>query len=167
MSASYTSDNRNKLVLGVDDNAENLAFLKMTLEIAGYSFIGVASGLECVGTALRIRPRLILLDIQMPEFDGFATCRRLRSQAELREVPVAFVTARKTREDVREGMAAGGNDFLVKPYAREHLLARVQHWTSRRAALSSPVIEAARPAPAPGFGLSPIGQPSRIAPLGV
>ena len=82
--------------------------------------------------ALRVDPKVILLDIQMPEMDGFETCRRLRGMFLLKTVPVAFLTARKSSEDVREGLAAGGNDFIVKPFDPEKLLARVDHWMGRR-----------------------------------
>jgi CheY-like chemotaxis protein len=126
-------DNRNKVVLGVDDNASNLEFLKLTLTGAGYSFFGVSNGSDCLSMALRVPPRLILLDIQMPGIDGFETCRRLRTMPETKAVPVAFLTgSNKTRDDVRKGMSCGGNDFIVKPFDRERLLERVGHWTSRR-----------------------------------
>jgi two-component system OmpR family response regulator len=124
--------NRSKIVIGVDDNPANLAFLKTTISAAGYSFVGLSGGAECLSIVLRFPPRLILLDIQMPGMDGFETCRRLRGMAETRNVPIAFLTGRRTREDVQQGLAAGGNDFIIKPFDREHLLARVQMWTGRR-----------------------------------
>jgi DNA-binding response OmpR family regulator len=56
----------------------------------------------------------------------------LRANPELANVPVAFLTARKSVEDVSEGLAAGGNDFILKPFVRAQLLQRIQHWTARR-----------------------------------
>jgi DNA-binding response OmpR family regulator len=85
----------------------------------------------------RVTPRLILLDIQMPEMDGLETCRRIRAIRELAQVPVAFLTASKSAEDVRAGLAAGGNDFIVKPFDIQKLLLRVEHWTTRRIAVAS------------------------------
>lgn len=125
-------DNKRKVVIGVDDVPENLTFLKMVLLVGGYTFIGCASGAECLTLVRRVMPKLILLDIQMPDMDGFDACRKLRTMPELNSVPIAFLTACKTPEDVRAGIAAGGNDFIVKPFTREHLLERVRHWTSRR-----------------------------------
>jgi DNA-binding response OmpR family regulator len=79
-----------------------------------------------------VDPKLILLDVQMPEMDGFETCRRLRGMFLIKTVPVAFLTARKSPEDVRMGLSAGGNDFIVKPFDPEKLLGRVDHWMGRR-----------------------------------
>lgn len=122
---------KNKVVLGVDDQPENIFMLQAVLEADGYTFVGAASGAECLSLATRTAPRLILLDVQMPEMDGFETCRRLRAIWDLRPVPIAFLTARKSSDDVKQGIAAGGNDFILKPFDRERLLARVDHWTRR------------------------------------
>ncbi|HXP77843.1 MAG TPA: response regulator [Stellaceae bacterium] len=121
-----------KVVLGVDDDADTLAMLAAVISAAGYTFMGAASGADCVRLAARCVPHLVLLDIQMPEMDGFATCRELRKRPELSAVPIAFLTPRKTAEDVRAGLAAGGNDFILKPFDIEHLRRRVRHWTAQR-----------------------------------
>jgi two-component system, OmpR family, response regulator len=131
--AAAKNNVRHKLVLGVDDQQQNLAFLNTVLMGAGYTFVGVESGEHCLSLVQLMPPRLILLDIQMPDLDGFETCRRLRAMPALEAVPIAFLTARKTRDDVRTGIAAGGNDFIVKPCSPQKLLERVGYWTSRRA----------------------------------
>jgi two-component system OmpR family response regulator len=125
-----TSDRRSKIVLAVDDTAENLRILKSVITSAGYSFIGVSSGTECLTLAWRLRPSLVLLDVQMPGMTGFEVCRRLRASREYTGVPIAFLTAAKTVEDVKAGMAAGGNDFIIKPFDAEMLIGRIHHWTS-------------------------------------
>ena len=122
-----------RTVLAADDQPENIMMLESLIESQGFAFFGVSSGPECLSLAQRISPRLILLDIQMPDMDGFETCRRVRGIYSLKHVPVAFLTARKSATDVRAGMMAGGNDFIVKPFDPEKLIARVIHWTSRRA----------------------------------
>ena len=124
--------NTGKLVLGVDDAPENLLILKAVLGAAGYAFVGVSNGPECIALVLRGAPKLILLDIQMPEMDGFAVCRKLRTVPAGKHVPVAFLTARKTAQDVTEGLAAGGNDFILKPFDRTKLIERVHHWAQRQ-----------------------------------
>jgi len=123
---------RGKIILGVDDQPDNIMILESLIETQGFTFFGVNSGAECLSLAQRVNPRLILLDIQMPELDGFETCRRLRRTPNMATTPVAFLTARKSVEDVRTGIAAGGNDFILKPIDPDKLLARVIHWTSRR-----------------------------------
>src|SRR5438046_1919684 len=103
------------VVLGVDDQPENLMMLEALIQARGYSFFGASSGAEALSLAMRCDPKLILLDVQMPEMDGYETCRRLRATFLLKTVPVAFLTARNGPDDVRAGLSAGGNDFIVKP----------------------------------------------------
>ena len=121
-----------KVVIGVDDQPENLAMLKAIVEARGDIFFRATGGLECLSLAARTSPRLILLDIQMPGMDGFETCRHLRSNWALRPIPVAFLTSRRSVEDVKKGIAAGGNDFISKPFDVEKLAGRIDYWTSRR-----------------------------------
>ena len=128
LNASATSS---KVVIGVDDAPENLFLLQSTLKKAGYTFMGVHSGSECLALVSRVIPRLILLDVEMPVMDGFETCRRLRDNRELGHVPVAFLTARKTPEDVKRGLGLGGNDFIIKPFDPVKLLDRVKYWVGR------------------------------------
>jgi CheY-like chemotaxis protein len=125
-------DNKSKLVIAVDDSAENLMLIQDAVAPDGYSFVGLSSAKECLGMLTRVMPRLVLLDIQMPEMDGIELCRKLRTFRHLGAVPIVFLTGRKTVEDVRNGMAAGGNDFILKPFGPEKLQERVRYWTSRR-----------------------------------
>ena len=124
--------NKSKVVFGVDDNQANLIYLEDMLTTAGYSFTGFANGPDCISAIFRLPPKLILLDVQMPVVDGFETCRRLRALPEGRVIPIAFLTGYKTRDHVRAGIIAGGNDFIIKPFDKNKLLERVQMWTSRR-----------------------------------
>jgi CheY-like chemotaxis protein len=127
------TDRRSKIVLGVDDEAENLSLLRLLIEGAGFTFLGASGGAECVTLAVRAPPRLILLDIQMyGGIDGFDTCRNIRFYPELKSIPVVFSTARKTGEDVKKCLAAGGNDFGVKPFDPLKLMARDEYWIGRR-----------------------------------
>lgn len=123
---------RSKVVLGVDDAPENLAFLKRAIEACGYTFVGAKSGVECLEMLGRVMPRVILLDIEMQPIDGFETCRRIRSMTGTDQVPIAFLTARKTANDVKAGLAAGGDDFIVKPYLIPKLRERVEYWMTHR-----------------------------------
>jgi DNA-binding response OmpR family regulator len=130
-------DNKHHIVIGVDDAPDTRALLAALLSHHGYHFFGCESGAECLGLVTRVSPRLILLDVDMPYMDGFETCRRLRAMEPLKPVPIAFLTARKTRDDVRQGLQAGGNDFILKPLDGARLLDRVQHWTSKRLAVAA------------------------------
>jgi CheY-like chemotaxis protein len=134
MGASAALARAGTIVMAADDQAENILMLESLIESQGFTFFGVRSGTECLAMAERIAPRLILLDVQMPGLDGFETCRRLRAIPALARVPVAFLTARKAAQDVRAGLDAGGDDFIVKPFNPARLMARVVHWTGRGAA---------------------------------
>lgn len=129
-----SSDPSAKIVLGVDDAPENLFLLQSAVKAGGYTFMGARSGTECLSLLTRVVPRLILLDIEMPLMDGFETCRQIRAMPHLRQVPIAFLTARKTTEDVQKCIQLGANDFIVKPFDMVKLLERIKHWTSRRLA---------------------------------
>jgi CheY-like chemotaxis protein len=129
-------NHKSRIVVAVDDQPENLMLLRAIVEHHGDTFFGATSGPEGISLATRTSPRLILLDVQMPGMDGFETCRRMRQLWALRQTPIAFLTACKTGQDVQEGIRAGGNDFLMKPFDPDKLLARIDHWTSRRLAVA-------------------------------
>jgi two-component system cell cycle response regulator len=124
--------NRGKIVMGIDDVPINLTILRAYIQKAGFTFIGATSGEECLDLTTRVQPRVLLLDIQMPGIDGLEVCRRLRRRREFRHVPIVFLTASNKVEDVTEGMAAGGNDFITKPVQESKLIERVTYWTQRR-----------------------------------
>jgi len=126
------ANNKSKVIIGVDDTPENLMLLGHVVAAAGYTFFSASSGTECLILLSRIEPRLILLDVQMPGMDGFETCRQIRNDVRLRHVPVAFLTSRQTPADVRAGVAAGGNDFILKPFDNALLISRLNHWTRQR-----------------------------------
>jgi CheY-like chemotaxis protein len=91
--AADSSNNRSKTILIVDDLPANRALLTATLSLAGYFVFEATSGAECLHLLERLRPCLILLDVMMPEIDGFETCSRIRQDPELRQIPIAFLTS--------------------------------------------------------------------------
>lgn len=130
---SLTPDTRrNKIVLIVDDLPDNLSFIRTVLDASGYLTISAVGGPECISLALRMTPHVILLDVEMPMINGFETCRLLRKHEVLRHVPIMFLTANKTGEAVKAGIAAGGNDFMVKPFKPLKLIERIDHWASQK-----------------------------------
>ena len=125
-------DLSSKIILGVDDAAENLLLLQAAVKAGGFAFMGARSGAECLSLLHRVVPKVILLDIEMPSLDGFDTCRQIRALPETRHVPIIFLTARKTGEDVRKCLEVGGNDFIIKPFDIVKLLERIKHWAGKR-----------------------------------
>ncbi|MBF0309347.1 MAG: SpoIIE family protein phosphatase [Magnetococcales bacterium] len=121
-------------ILLVDDRPENLAMLASLL---GNHYIRQVATSGPVALELANRepkPDLILLDVNMPEMDGYEVCRRLRAEEKTREIPVIFVTARDATEDETRGFAEGAVDYITKPFSPPVVLARVRtHLALRRA----------------------------------
>ena len=112
-------------LLLVDDEVTNLAALRAIL--AGeYPLMLARSGAEAIGLAVKHQPALILLDIQMPELDGYAVCRALKADPRTEAIPVIFVTALSEAGNEEAGFAAGGVDYLVKPVSAGSVRARVR-----------------------------------------
>jgi adenylate cyclase len=121
-------------VLAIDDTAENLQVVSTILRGAGYALSVARGGEQGVEIARRTPPDLVLLDLVMPGMDGFATCRELKADAALREIPVIFLTASQEKEDLIRGFAEGAVDFVTKPFNAAELLSRVSTHIQLRAA---------------------------------
>lgn len=113
-------------VLVVDDSSQNRMVAVGHLEAAGYEVAAVASGEEALAHLATERTDLIILDVLMPGFGGFETCRRIRAMPKLAAVPVMFLTALGDREATQPALDAGADDLLAKPFQRAELLLRVR-----------------------------------------
>jgi DNA-binding response OmpR family regulator len=120
------------VVVAVDDSREMLDILKSVIAGAGYRFFGAGTAAQCLRLVRDVEPDLILLDVQMPETDGFDLCRQIRAIEAFQNTPIAFVTARRTAQDVKAGIAAGGNDFITKPFDAKNLIARIDRWIRQK-----------------------------------
>lgn len=112
-------------ILIVDDLPENVFMLQDRLENEGYEVITAYDGNSGIEKALIEFPDLILLDIMMPDINGFEVCRQLVSNPNTSSIPVILVTAKSDIEDVKEGLEAGAYDYVKKPFNRTELMARV------------------------------------------
>jgi two-component system OmpR family response regulator len=111
-------------LLVVDDEPNILELLSASLRYAGFEVATAANGLEALKLAKQFRPDLIVLDVMMPDLDGFAVVRRLRNDGIT--VPVLFLTARDATEDKVAGLTVGGDDYVTKPFSLEEILARIR-----------------------------------------
>ncbi len=114
-------------VLIVDDIPENIDILHQILTAKNYSVAGVPSGKLALEVVKRFWPDVILLDVMMPEMDGFETCRRLKADPLTSKIPVIFVTAKTSSSDIAQGFQSGGADYITKPARQEEVWARVGH----------------------------------------
>jgi len=113
-------------ILAVDDMPENLEILRVRLEANGYEVLTAADGEEGLAAARSLAPDLVLLDIMMPKRDGISVVKELKADPVLKTVPVILITAKSDTRDIVEGLDAGGDDFLSKPFEHSALLARVR-----------------------------------------
>jgi two-component system OmpR family response regulator len=111
-------------VLVVDDEPNIRELVQVALKFHGCSVTTAGSGKDALRRAETDQPDLIVLDVMLPDMDGFEVCRRLRSAGN--EVPVIFLTARDTSSDTVTGLALGGDDYVTKPFSVEALVARVR-----------------------------------------
>jgi len=121
-------------VLVVEDTIANLRLLSELLSAQGYEVRAVTNGRQAIQAVEREPPDLILLDINMPELNGYEVCRQLRAQERSKDVPVIFITALTDTVDKVRAFDAGGVDYVTKPFQIEEVLARVKtHIALRRA----------------------------------
>jgi len=124
-------DKQSKLIMSVDDTPEILTMIKEIVVGAGYSFIGARNAEQCIERLKLAPPSFILLDVQMPDKDGFELCREIRAIGQFARTPIAFLTARKSEQDVRKAVALGGDGFITKPFTVKTLLRHIDHWAFR------------------------------------
>jgi DNA-binding response OmpR family regulator/DNA-binding CsgD family transcriptional regulator len=114
------------VALVVDDSPETLRLLTDALDTAGMTVMVALDGAAAMRIVDQITPDIILLDAMMPGIDGFETCRRLKREAGLSNVPVIFMTGLADTEHIVRGLEAGGVDYVTKPIAIEEMLARIR-----------------------------------------
>ncbi len=118
--------NKNLRILIVDDTSKNIQVVASTLKEDGYQMAFAQSGKTAIEKTLANKFDLILLDIMMPEMNGFEVCEQLKKNSRTKDIPVMFFTAKADIESIVRGFELGGVDYLTKPFNRKELLARVR-----------------------------------------
>jgi two-component system OmpR family response regulator len=111
-------------VLVVDDEPNIRELVQVALNFHGCTVLSAATGQAALREAEANEPDLIVLDVVLPDLDGFEVCRRLRARGD--QVPIIFLTARDTSSDTVQGLALGGDDYVTKPFSVEALVARIR-----------------------------------------
>lgn len=121
-------------ILIVDDVISNVLLLKALLKSEKYKVITAENGLQALDLVKTEMPDLILLDVMMPGMSGFDVSKELKASLEYREIPILFLTALNSHEDIVKGFQLGANDFITKPFNKNELLIRIRHQVSLIAA---------------------------------
>ncbi|MFC1762571.1 response regulator [Planctomycetota bacterium] len=126
MTAESSTPSEQAVILLVDDNPVNLQVLFQTLNGEGYKLLVAKNGIEALRIAQQAHPQLILLDIQMPEMDGYQACQELQDDPETRDIAILFLSALQATEEKVRGLSLGAVDFITKPFDVNEVLARVK-----------------------------------------
>ena len=118
------SKNQSRILI-VDDVEANRFVLRDIIQELGHQPILTESGAQALKIVQHMRPQLIILDIAMPEMDGYEVCRRLKSNPETKDIPIIFISAFDEPEDIVKGFSLGGEDYITKPFVAEVVKVRV------------------------------------------
>lgn len=131
----WTAPQAGNDILVVEDDPRYLRLIRFVLEAAGYRVRSVGTGEEGLDAVAERLPDLLVLDIMLPGMDGFEVCRRVR---EVSTAPIIMLTAKGAEEDKVKGLRLGADDYVVKPFSAQELLARVEAVLRRSAAAQAP-----------------------------
>ena len=119
------SDTRQKILI-VDDELDALTALKRALESENYNVVEAADGLSAIEKVKAEKPDIVLLDLMMPQIDGFEVCRQLKSDPKYKHIPIIMLTAKGEINDKIEGIEMGADDYVTKPFNLNELKARIK-----------------------------------------
>ncbi|NJO83835.1 MAG: response regulator transcription factor [Blastochloris sp.] len=119
-------------ILVVDDDIDSLKLIGLMLQRNGYEVIAANAGSQAISKALSDQPSLVILDVMMPDMNGYEVCRRLRTNPETKHIPIIMFTAKTLIDDKVAGFEAGADDYLTKPTHPAELASRVKTILSRQ-----------------------------------
>ncbi|NMC53026.1 MAG: response regulator [Chloroflexi bacterium] len=114
-----------KKILIAEDEADIRALIEFTLKFAGFDVISARNGLEALEAAQAELPDLILLDVRMPQMTGYEACEAIKSDPDIRHIPVVFLSAKGQEKEILAGLEAGATEYLLKPFAPDELARRI------------------------------------------
>jgi twitching motility two-component system response regulator PilG len=117
-----------KKILIVEDEESLLKLESILLTSKGYEVHGVGDGHAALAAIAKVKPDLVLLDVMLPEIDGFEVCRRIKSNDETKHIPVVMLTAKKSREDMSRGEQVGADWYITKPFKSAMVIDTIQRF---------------------------------------
>jgi DNA-binding response OmpR family regulator len=119
------------IVLIIDDNVEILELLRRVVEKEGYGTILEKNGERGLASALRNLPDIVVLERLLPDLNGLQICRRLKERPDTERIPLIFLSVLDSEQDIVEGLKAGADDYMKKPFSPDELMARIERVLSR------------------------------------
>lgn len=113
-------------ILIAEDEPDIRELVAFTLRFAGYEVVTAANGEEAVQQAVKEMPDLVLMDVRMPRMTGYDACRAMKSNPDLKDIPVVFLSAKGQETEIATGIEAGAEEYLLKPFAPDQLTERVR-----------------------------------------
>jgi two-component system alkaline phosphatase synthesis response regulator PhoP len=113
------------LILVAEDERDIRELIVITLQIAGFRVVDVPNGEEAVKKATEITPDLILMDVRMPKVTGFEACKVLKREEKTKDIPIIFLSAKGQEGEISTGLELGAEEYLLKPFAPDDLIRRV------------------------------------------
>jgi len=113
-------------ILIAEDERDIRDLVAFTLRFAGHEVFAASNGEEAVELAPKVNPDLILMDVRMPRMTGYEACKILKSDPDLKDIPVVFLSAKGQDNEIQQGLASGAEDYLLKPFAPDQLTSRVK-----------------------------------------
>ncbi len=113
-------------ILIAEDERDIRDLVAFTLRFAGYEVFAASNGEEAVDMAPKVNPDLILMDVRMPRMTGYEACRIMKLNADLRDIPIVFLSAKGQENEIQQGLDAGAEEYLLKPFAPDQLTSHVK-----------------------------------------
>ena len=113
-------------ILIAEDERDIRDLVAFTLRFAGYEVFSAANGEEAVELAPQVNPDLILMDVRMPRMTGYEACRLMKLNPDLQDIPIVFLSAKGQETEIQQGLEAGAEEYLLKPFAPDQLTSHVK-----------------------------------------
>ena len=113
-------------ILIAEDERDIRDLVAFTLRFAGYEVFPAGNGEEALEMAPKVKPDLIIMDVRMPRMTGYEACVVMKADPDLKDIPVVFLTARGQESEIQQGLEAGAEEYLLKPFAPDQLTTRVK-----------------------------------------
>jgi DNA-binding response OmpR family regulator len=121
-------------ILIAEDERDILDLVSFSLRYGGFEVIEAKDGQEAVEQAVAEKPALILMDVRMPRMTGYEACRKLKSMDDMKHIPVIFLSAKGQEQEIQQGLDAGAEEYILKPFAPEDLVNKVREILQRAGA---------------------------------